>query len=362
LPLTYCRNCGAKLNDDVRFCPVCGTPVSPVATPQQGVATPEPTRRSPVRRAGFPIVAIAMVIIVLLVAAAFIVTLFPFQQVTFSQSNETSAHNVNTLQLVLNADVADVNVILMDLPGNQLAATNVSATGWRGIFGTDQPLALSFNEDTNNSTLTWFVNVSRAGNWPIVNMLNVQCDVYADPSVNLAIMVRTGTGTITMDADQQATFTDLVLQTTTGSVTATMRGVATIDNRIVVETTTGSVQFVWDNPEVTTNVPVSLRATTGTVDVNVTQARQLQGNVTLDAETVTGSVSLNMGLQNGVGARIAASTTLGGVNVQQQGFSGNQVPLQSSNYPAGSNFDLTLRATTGGVNINAAYQIVGSRS
>jgi hypothetical protein len=358
----YCRNCGAKLNDDARFCPVCGTAVGPGAAPQQPVATPEPSRSRPVRRAGFPIVAAAIIIIVLLVAAVFVVALFPFQQVTFSQANEASAGSVNTLQLILNADVANFNVILKDLPGNQLAATNISATGWRGIFGTDHPLALSFREETNNSTLTWFVNVSRAGDWPIVNMLNVQCDVYVDPSVTLVILARTGTGSITMDADRQATFGDLVLQTTTGSVTAHLGDAATIDNRAVVETTTGSLQLAWDNPRVTGNVEVDLRATTGSVDVNVSQSRQLQGNVTLDAAAVTGSVLLNMNLQNDVGAKIAASTTLGGVNVQQHGFSGNQVPLQSSNYPAGSNFDVTLRATTGGVNINANYGLVGTRS
>ena len=288
---------------------------------------------------------------------------FPINQVSFSQANEASAGDAQSLRLILNADIANVNVILKDLPGNQLATTNISAIGWRGIFGTDQPLSLSFIEDTNTpSTLTWLVNVSRAGDWPIVGLLNVQCNVYIDPSVNLGIMVHTETGTITIDADRQATFDDLVLQTTTGSVTARLGSAAVIDNRVVVEATTGSVQFAWDNPKVNGNVPVNLRTSTGSVNVNINQSRQLQGNVTLNAETSTGSVTLNMNLQNDVGAKIAASTSIGGINVQEQGFSGNNVPLQSNNYPAASNFDVTLRTTTGSININANSGLVGTRS
>jgi hypothetical protein len=96
--------------------------------------------------------------------------------------------------------------------------------------------------------------------------------------------------------------------------------------------------------------------------VNIAQSGQLGGNVTLNAETTTGGVNLAMNIKNDVGARISASTALGGIDINQQGFSGNQVPIQSTNYPAGNNFDVTLRATTGGVNINADYGVVGTRS
>ena len=122
------------------------------------------------------------------------------------------------------------------------------------------------------------------------------------------------------------------------------------------------MQFTWDNPRITGSVPVNVRTSTGSVNVNINQSRQLQGNVTLNAETSTGSVTLNMNLQNDGGAKIAATTSLGGINVQQQGFSGNNVPIQSNNYPATSNFDVTLRTTTGSININANSGLVGTRS
>ncbi len=304
---------------------------------------------------------VAVIVVAILVFAALVVAFVPFQPVNFSQSNEASAANIDALTLVVTADVANVNVMLRDLPGNQRAATNISATGWRGIFGDDKPLALAFDEETSGSTLTYLVNVSKSPGWSGLNVLNVTCAVYVDPSVNLGILVHTNTGAITINADRDATFEDLVLQATTGSIVANLRDGTIITNRVVLEATTGSVQLFWNDAEVSSGALVDLRASTstGSVELNVTQTRQLQGNVTLNAETSTGGVNLNMGIQI-VGARISASTSMGGINVNQKGFSGNQVPIQSNNYPAASDFDITLRTSVGGININAHYELGGT--
>jgi hypothetical protein len=307
------------------------------------------------------LVAIVAIIVAVLVVAAFVVALVPFQPVSFSQSNETSARDVSTFRLILNSDTAAVNIIEKELPGNQRAAANISATGWRGIFGTDNPLALSFSEDTNASTLTWLVTVSRAGGWSAISTLNVVCNVYVDPSLPLEIRVHTETGAITLSSDK-ATFQDLVLQANTGSVVASLRNGTIIDGSVLVQANTGSVQFGWDNLRVTQNVPVNVRASTGSVEVNVIQTRQMQGNVTLNAETSTGGVNLNVDIQNGVGARISATSSLGGIDVQQNGFTGDDAPLQSDNYPTASNFDVTLHTSLGGININANYELGGTRT
>jgi len=334
---------------------VCGAPVSLVASR-------ELQRPRSVRRAGFPVAAIAAIIIVLLVVAALVVLFFPFQPVRFSQSNEASAVNVGRLNLLFNSDIANVNIVLRDLPGNQLAASNVTATGFRGIFGDDKPLALSFDENTNSSALTWLVTVARAGGWSAVSPLSVVCDLYIDPSVNLSVSVTTGTGSIILNADREATFERLALQTTTGGVEASVTQAVTISGPLSLQTTTGSVQLSWDDVAVSADIPVSVKTTTGSANVNITQTRQLGGNVTLNAQVVTGGVNFAMKIQNSVGATISASTTLGGIDVQEDGFSGNQAPLQSSNYPAASNFYVTLQGTTGGINIDAIYELGGVRS
>ena len=96
--------------------------------------------------------------------------------------------------------------------------------------------------------------------------------------------------------------------------------------------------------------------------MDITQSRQLEGNVTLNAQTTTGGVNFAMTIRNEVGARISAGTTVGGINIQQQGFSGNQAPVESDNYPALSNFIVNLATTLGGIDVNAVYELGGVRS
>jgi hypothetical protein len=358
--MPYCHKCGAKLDEDSRFCPVCGTPVSSVA-PAEKSATPQKPSQRP-QRTIFPLVGIVLIVILVISVVGVVIAFAPFQPISFSQSNEATAGNVDTLNLIVEADVANVKVMMKDLPGNQRAAVNVSATGWRGIFGTDQPLALRFNEDTSNSTLTYAVNVSRSERWMIFNRINVNCDVFVDPSMKLDITIHTATGSITMNANTDATIQNLDLRANTGSVETVVNGSVILSGDFSIQTTTGSVQLQWDEVKVMQSIPVKVMTTTGSAEVNITQSRQLSGNVTLNALTTTGGVNLAMHIQNDVGARISASTTIGGVNVHQSGFDGNQLPLQSDNYPSGNNFIVFLNATTGGIDINAVYDLGGTRS
>jgi hypothetical protein len=75
----------------------------------------------------------------------------------------------------------------------------------------------------------------------------------------------------------------------------------------------------------------------------------------LYAETTTGGVAFTIDITGEVGAKVEASTGFGGVNVEQQGFSADRAPLQSTNFPAASNFIVNLRTTTGGIEINSNY-------
>jgi hypothetical protein len=353
----YCRKCGAKLDDNARFCRICGTPVAPYAKQ----VAPAPAGRQ-VRRTSFPLAAIAAIIVAVLVVVALIVAFLPFQPVNFSQTDEASAANVGTIRLDVNAEWANVRILLRDLPGNQRAATNVSATGWKGFFGAEKPLLLAFNKSIDNSTLTYSVSVKVAEGWLIPNSLNVICDVYVDPSVNLDVAVLTKTGSIVMNANTSATFRKLTLEATAGNVVMNSNEDVVVSGPLWLQTTTGSVIFGWDDAEISGNIPVSLKATTGSVEVSITQTRRMQGNVTLDVEVTTGNIDLTTAIENDIGARISATITTGGVNVQQNGFSGNNSPLQSENYPAGGNFDVTLKSTTGGINIDANYELGGTRT
>ena len=346
--MPYCRKCGAKLDEDARFCHVCGTPVTAV------VAAARPT--APKRRRPFYTLPVAILIAVLISAVVIGALVFlPFYPVHFNQTNQVPKTDINNLFLEFQTDVAQVNIFLENLSGN-MAVLNVTADGNVGIL--DDPnraVNVTFSHHSTNNSAIVIANVSRATRWPMLYNLNVNCDVYIDPSANLTVHVRSSVGNIVMDADAEANLLILDLQTATGSVDCSLSKGVIIAGDVSLHTTTGNVQFRMDEEEVIGSATVDLQSTTGSVNVDLTTTQKLSGNVTVNARTTTGSVNLRTIIDDDVGARIESQTVVGGINVDVQKFSGNQTSLQSDNYPAGSNFLVNLRTTTGGININATY-------
>jgi hypothetical protein len=346
--MPYCRKCGAKLDDDARFCHVCGTPVVAVtATPRLAA----PKRRRPVYL--LPVAILAAVLLTAIVIGALI--FLPFYPVHFNQTNQVPKDNVNSLFVELQSDVAHVNVFLKNLPSN-MVLLNVTAEGNVGIL--DDPnhaVNVTFDHQTTNNSATVTASVSRVTRWPILYNLNVTCNVYIESSANLSLTVHSGVGNIVMDADTDVTLQNLILETTTGSVDVSLSKSVIIDGSIFLKTTTGSIQFQMDKADVSRNISVNLQSTTGSVNMDLRENLNLSGNVTVYAQATTGGVNLSMAIDDDVGATIESQTVIGGINVDVHKFSGNQTLLQSDNYPAGSNFLMNLRTSTGGIKINAAY-------
>jgi hypothetical protein len=347
--MAYCHKCGAKLDEDARFCRVCGTPVATVT------AAPRPT--APKKRRPFYLLPVAVLVAILITAVIVSALIFlPFYPVHFNRTNQVAKTDVDNLLVDFQADVAHVNVFFKSLPGN-MVMLNVTADGDVGIL--DDPnsaINVTFNHQTANNSEIVIASVSQAIRWPIFYNLNVNCDVYIDSSANLTLHVRSSVGNIVMTADTDLTLENLNIETTTGSIDASLSKGVTIAGFLSLKTTTGSVQFRMDAAEVIGNVSVNLQSTTGSVSVDLTENQKLSGNVTVSARTTTGRVDLSLVIDYDVGARIESQTNIGEISVDVQHFSGNKSPLQSNNYPAGSNILVNLRTTTGGIHINAAYQ------
>jgi len=351
--MPYCRKCGAKLEENARFCHVCGTPVAAVTVPAA------PRRRTPF------LLPVAILVAILLTAVVVSALVFlPFTSVYFNQTNQVANKaNVDILNLDFQADVANVNVFFKNLSG-KMVVLNVTADGSVGILGDpNRTVAVTFDQKTANHTAIVTSRVSRVEGWPLSYSLNVVCDIYIDPSVTLKLSVRSTAGQISMNAHVPITLDGLYLQATTGSVEANLTQGVVIAGGLSLRTTTGSVRFNMDRAEVSGNVLATVQSTTGSVNVNVVGNERLSGNMTLNAGTATGAVNLGMVIRNNVGALIDSSNSFGGISVaQQQGFLGNQSLLQSTNYPAENNFLVSLRTTTGGININAIYESSATRN
>jgi hypothetical protein len=354
--MPYCSKCGAELDEDAKFCPTCGTPVGPPVA--------EPERRRKERR---PTSTLAIVLIALLVIAAAIaaIAFSPVHTVgpVTRRMSVPSKSGVSILNLDLTADVAGVNIAFEDLTGEWQSPSiilNASATARVGVFGPSDFLE-RFMPVWHDTTVASVLTVTEAQEvdtvgWSWYSSLNVTFDIRIDPSMNTSLDVKTSTGGIVLDTQAGVVLNSLSLEATTGGVEANLVEDVIVASDVSVKTTTGGVKLSWTNVNVTDDVLVNVTTTTGGVDVDVTQDKELLGNVTLRAEAVTGGVDFAIEIRGDVGAKIESSVTTGGINiVRKVGFSGPEALLQSSNYPAGSNFDASLKTTTGGIDVDAKY-------
>ena len=324
----------------------------------------EPKRRRAERR---PISTLAIVLIALIGTAAIIAALafLPVRTVDASGRHSVPYQTgVNTLNLNFTADVARVNITFEDhtvMGERSLITLDFSVNARVGVFVSpdvfDRFQWYRSSDATvgNVLTVTSEVDVVDHG-LPRYSSLNVTCDIRIDPSLNTSLNVKTSTGGIMLNTQAGVVLDSLSLEATTGGVEANLVEDVVVAGDVSVKTTTGGVEFSWNNIIVTNNVLVNAQTTTGGVDVDVTQKEELLGNITLEAVATTGGVDFAVDIQGDVGAKIESSVVTGGIHIDRQiGFSGTQSLLQSNNYPAGSNFDVSLETTTGGIRIDAKH-------
>jgi hypothetical protein len=349
--MPYCRKCGAQLDEDARFCRKCGTPV------EGAPVSPSVRSRHMRSHRVFPATILIGILLVAFLVVVFVV--LPFGSVDFSQTNVVSeVSGVNTVKLNFDADVADVNIIPTDLP-NQLVKLEVNATGSSGFFGsTSHPVDVTFTNETSGNTLTVTSSVSRTQVWPFSFNLKVTCNVYVERTAILIVTAKTSVGSITLSPVFRVAplvFQNLTLQSTTGSVNVNLTGAVDLAGDVSVSTTTGSIQFTWGGVAVSHSLGVTLASTTGSISANVSQSGAIGGNVSINAATTTGSVNWGMDISGNVGAQFTSTTTTGSISVDVQNFSGDKSPIASSNYPAVTNFIVNSQSTTGSVHIAASY-------
>lgn len=297
-------------------------------------------------------------IAILAVAVIFAgVSFFAYLPMDYNEFHKVDYNpGIKKLNLNLTADVANVRIVFTDI-GDKLITFNVTASGKVGLFTSSKPPDITFEDTVVDDVLV--IN-SRIGSvsqvWPPQSWLKVDCSIYINPSLKADINTYTSVGEVILDTKAGVFLNSLNLKAVTGKVQANLVENVTVIGGISAETTTGGVEFSWNNVNIARNVLVELKTTTGAVSADIKQTHVLSGNVTLNAETTTGGVDITLSIQGGVGARIESRVTTGGVDVSRKtGFSGANSSLRSGNYPDSSNFNVNLQTTTGGIRIDAKY-------
>ena len=205
---------------------------------------------------------------------------------------------------------------------------------------------------TVNNELTITAKITQSS---VFSRFNVNCNIYVNPALILDLNVTSQAGQVSLTADKPATFGFLNLQSAAGAVQANLDNV-TIAGNVTLRTQAGSVDIRMNEVNVEGNNTVDLHTNAGSVTMDITQTKTLQGNLQVNAITDLGSVNVGLIVDGDVGAKLVSQTNLGSIHVDVQHFSGNQSPIQSDNYPAVSNIEIDSRTNLGSININANYQ------
>ena len=342
--MPYCQKCGAQLKEDDEYCSVCGTRV--------GLAGGLRLERRRHAWPAFPVFALVAILVTATVIVAFL--FIPINPVKLARSEGIVYQSgITTLKLNLTTDIGRINVNFENMP-DKLVALNISATGGTTILAPPNPLNITFNHAVAGSTLTVASSIHRATAWTMPYGLNVVCDLYINPSMKINVKAETSVGSVHLDSEVAVVFESLTLRATTGQVEATLEK-ATILGPVTLSTTTGGVSLALKNTTAPVSIPFTVKTTTGGIILDIQQYTSLPANVTLNAEATTGGIGHTMTIHNGVAARITSETTIGGIAFTETGFNGSKALLFSDNYPTASNFDISLKTTTGGVHTNATY-------
>jgi hypothetical protein len=302
-----------------------------------------------------PLVIAAIVLIATLVTAVIVsaVVFAPLSPVNFNQTSQDSHPNINTLNLNFQADTAQIDVITQNITHKNILIIT-SAVGSRGMFGSSNFVNVTFTNQTVNKVLTVTSKVTESNVFS-TGTLYVTCTIYVNPALNLNINVTTQTGAITLNAEKSTTFQSINLQASAGEVQANLQNV-TIAGDVSLKTQAGTIYFGMSQANVQGNQTVNLHSAVGSVSMDITETKMLQGNLQVNTAVELGSVNVGLVIDGDIGAKIISQTNFGNILSDVHNFSGNQSPIQSDNYPAASNIEINSRTNSGGININATYQ------
>lgn len=312
------------------------------------------------RRADGTIVAVVASLLIILAIVAVII-LVPVKTLTYDQTKSVELkEGVNTMELTMNADIAEIHLAYEDLVNKSLEV-RVQAKAQVGIL------------DQSTNIMTFNLQSSVSGNKLLVNVLTDLADWLAlGPwtTVNVTAVMNknlfaytsatTGTGSLWMTAAEGAHVNTTVLRTSTGDATINLEAGAILGGNLGVTTTTGMITMECAEVELANNALISLTDTTGSVRATVIQVVNMSHSLSVQMNTITGSINCVVEIAGSNGALITATPNLGSVHVNHDpSFSvstvGKTTSVTSNNYPSGANVVAVATTNTGSISIDATY-------
>lgn len=355
--MPICSKCYAELPKDAKCCPNLGVMI----------AEPEKVRK---KRRTIISQGIALIVLIVITLVIGILGILPVRMVN-AEHRVSVPHQteVNTLDLHLTADVAHINIAFENLTyemQSPIIIVKVSATANVGIYVSPDFLSRfmpAWDYNTEGNVLKFTVaQEAPTFHWPWYSSLNITLDIVIHSSMNTHLNVMVNTGEIEMHTTVGVVLESVIFEADKGRVEATLVEDVTIAGDISIKTTTGIVVFCWDNIILNKCIKVDLTTNTGGVDIDVKQHNELFENVTLKAKTTTGEVDLTVDLKGNLGAIGRVAEWNHNVQAHVNGFvyicdwySNTESLLRSQNYPAGNNFDITLKTTRGRISIDAKH-------
>jgi hypothetical protein len=355
--------CGAKLEEGIGTCSSCGTPVgmkerthesaqegaqdSGQMSPQEG---PPPETRADRSSRTFLAIAVIFLGIAIIITALFVM---PIRQENVSESKNVAYQDgVDKIDLDFTAANAQVDIAFEDLP-DDFITLDVSGTIGVGVFGSSAGFNLIFEDDVQGNVLAVTSEIKTN---PGLQVVQLDCTIRIDTSLKADLNLITSSGGIVLNTQPGVVLDSANLQVTSGNVKADLDQGVNVTGDVSLRTTSGNVEFSWDNTNATSDIQVDLGTTSGNIRADVKQNTQLSGNIILKAITTNGNVNFDIDIQGDIGAWIESKVTSGNINVNKEsGFKGIDSLVLSDNHPAGSNFDVNLETTSGNINLNAAY-------
>jgi hypothetical protein len=347
--LPYCRRCGTKLDEDAHFCHKCGTPIATYNYVSPPTSAPlKPIRKDPVIIGAIVLVSI---LVVGVVVAALLAT--PFITVNIRQTYQDDTVDISKLNFNFESNQAQINVFTLDMNNNNFVI-EIQGSAAKSVSGGtgDSLMQFSLYNDTTNGVQTVTIKLEESTGF---SRYNVVCNIYINPALTINLNITSKAGQVNLINDKPTTFESINLEASAGAVGANLQN-STVTGTVTLRTQAGTVHFRASQIVVGGNKTFDLHSSAGSINMDLTQTKTLQGNLQVNATAELGSVNVGLSIDGAVGAKIISQTTLGSIHTNLQHFSGNQSLLQSDNYPEAGNIEINNRTNLGSIDINAVYQ------